>query len=66
MQTYILFNSNRTRKDFVHWAKFKKDIFPLVSDSSFKKEISEEQIAKTWTPEDWKKFLNRGKAPNVS
>jgi hypothetical protein len=66
LQTFILFNSNRTRKSFIAWPKFRKDVFPLDSDSDYSSnEVTEEQIAATWKPEDWKRFFNKGKeSPN--
>jgi len=65
LSTFILFNSNRTRKSFVAWPKFKKDVFPLDGDDVSGKHVSEEQIAATWTPDDWDRFFNKGKeSPN--
>jgi len=66
LQTFIIFNSNRTRKSFISWPKFKKDVFPLDSDSDYShNEVTEEQIAATWTPDDWDHFFNKGKeSPN--
>jgi len=58
LQTYLLFNSQRTRKSFIEWPKFKKDIFPLETDRESGKIVTEEQIQNTWTADRWKDFLN--------
>lgn len=59
LSTFLIFNSQRSRKNYISWAKFRKDVFPLASDRESGKEVTPEQIENTWTAEDWNKFFKK-------
>ena len=62
-QTFILFNNSRTRKTAVHWGAFKKDIFPLATDTQYNgKVVTQKRIDGTMTVDQFQDWL-KGKKP---
>jgi len=56
-------NNSRDRKSALAWIRFKKEIFPLTTDTDYSgKEVSEEQIAGTMTPNQFFNWM-KGEKP---